>query len=283
MLRPTTHRPQKRPWYSLAVSAAVHAGLMVLAVAVSRRAEPGIEQDPSRPAALRETQMVYLPPPLEPEPPPPEPPPPPQPPPPPPSRVEPPRPAAPPPVERQREPQPEANAPPEATRSEGEDSPEPEGGVSPGPVAETAPTMESEARRIFGRPRLATRPGAGPRAVRPMEAYFPEDPAKCVPRPPPPADSALTQFGTVEGRIFRGDDGSPLVGAHLQMIGSPYTAFTDHDGGYRFRFDLALMDQCRTQYVRVTAKGYESRLLVLTVGPGVRSEDVHLKKRSWWR
>jgi hypothetical protein len=117
-----------------------------------------------------------------------------------------------------------------------------------------------------------------------MEAYFPEDAAKCVPRPPRPADStAPAQFGTVEGRIFRGDDGSPLAGAHLQMIGTPYTAFTDPDGGYRFRFDLSLMDQCRTQYVRVTAKGYESQLLVLMVGPGVRSEDVHLKKRRWWQ
>jgi hypothetical protein len=67
------------------------------------------------------------------------------------------------------------------------------------------------------------------------------------------------------------------------MIGTPYTAFTDDQGGYRFRFDLSLMDNCRTQYVRVTAKGYESRLLVLVVGPNVRSEDVSLKKRAWWQ
>jgi hypothetical protein len=144
--------------------------------------------------------------------------------------------------------------------------------------------MESEARRIFGRPRLATRPGAGPRATRPMEAYIPEDPTKCVPRPGAPIDSsAPVQFGTAEGRILQGDNGRPLAGAHLQMIGTPYTAFTDDQGDYRFRFDLSLMDHCRTQYVRVTAKGYESRLLVLMVGANVRSEDVHLKKRSWWQ
>ena len=43
---------------------------------------------------------------------------------------------------------------------------------------------------------------------------------------------------------------------------------------------MSLMDNCRTQYVRVTAKGYESRLLVLVVGENVRSEDVALKKRG---
>ena len=66
------------------------------------------------------------------------------------------------------------------------------------------------------------------------------------------------------------------------MLGTPYVAFTDSEGEYRFRFDLSLMDNCRTQYVRVTAKGYESRLLVLLVGQNVRSEDVHLQKRSGW-
>jgi hypothetical protein len=141
--------------------------------------------------------------------------------------------------------------------------------------------MESEARRIFGRPRLATRSGVGPRAVRPMESYIPEDPAKCVRRPSAPADSAgPVQFGMVEGRIFRGDTGEPLSGAHLQMVGTPYTAFTEADGSYKFRFDLTLMDNCRTQYVRVTAKGYQSRLLVLVVGANVRSEDVALEKRG---
>lgn len=143
--------------------------------------------------------------------------------------------------------------------------------------------MESEARRIFGRSRLATRSGAGPRAARPMEAHIPDNPAKCVPRPAAPRDSAgAMQLGVVEGRILRGDDGAPLGGAHLQMIGTPYTAFTDDDGGYRFRFDLSLVDHCRTQYVRVSAKGYEPRLLVLVVGASVRSEDVSLKKRGWW-
>jgi hypothetical protein len=198
---------------------------------------------------------------------------------------------APPPKEEQPEPEDRANAPPDAVRSEGEESDDPEGASDPeAPVeaqraeapAPAAPTLESEARRIFGRRRVATAPGVGPRAVRPLETYLP-DRADCVPTPKPPADSAApVQYGMVVGRIFREDGGSPLSGAHLQMLGTPYTAFTDNQGEYRFRFDLSLMDNCRTQYVRVSAKGYESRLLVLVVGPNVRSEDVRLQRRSRW-
>jgi hypothetical protein len=113
-----------------------------------------------------------------------------------------------------------------------------------------------------------------------MEAILPENAKRCVPTPRPPADSAGTpQYGVVVGRIFRKDNGLPLAGAHLQMLGTPYVSFTDASGEYRFRFDLALVDNCRTQYVRVTAEGYESRLLVLVVGDNVRSEDVLLRPR----
>ena len=285
-LVPLPPRP-RRSWSSLAASAAVHAAVIGLAVVLSTR-EPLIEEsEPERrPEPSRQVDMVYLPPP-----PPSPPPPPPEPsptPPPPPRRASPPsRPAAPPPERRRPEPEDRPNAPPEEVRSEGEESDRPEGASEPGTPAAAprreAPTMESEALRIFGRRRVATRPGVGPRAVRPMESYIPERPDQCVPTPRPPSDSAApVQYGTVEGRIFRQDGGRPLAGAHLQMLGTPYVAFTDGDGEYRFRFDLSLMDNCRTQYVRVTAKGYESRLLVLLVGANVRSEDVHLQKRSRW-
>jgi hypothetical protein len=112
-----------------------------------------------------------------------------------------------------------------------------------------------------------------------MESWVPDRPERCVPQPVMSRDSgAAVQLGTVEGRIFRQDTGQPLSGAHLQMIGTPYVTFTDGRGEYRFRFDLALVDNCRTQYVRVSAEGYESRLLVLVVGPR-RSEDVRLRRR----
>ena len=190
---------------------------------------------------------------------------------------------------RRAAPEPEPNAPPEAARSGGAETagePKPQTGEPQAEPAattlaaeQTVVTLESEARRIFGRPRLVTRAGAGPQATRPMEAWLPEKSERCIPRPAAPSDSAgLTQLGTVVGRIFRQDNGRPLAGAHLQMIGTPYVTFTDGSGEYRFRFDLALMDNCRTQYVRVSAAGYESRLLVLVLGPN-RSEDVRLRRR----
>ena len=139
--------------------------------------------------------------------------------------------------------------------------------------------MESEARRIFGRPRLATAPGAGPQSVRPMESWI-RDSERCAPHQPAAAEkSGEPELGIVVGRIFRQDTGRPLAGAHLQMIGTPYVTFTDNSGEYRFRFDISLVDNCRTQYVKVTAPGYESRLLVLVVGEQVRSEDVRLRRQ----
>jgi hypothetical protein len=101
-----------------------------------------------------------------------------------------------------------------------------------------------------------------------------------VPHPRDPADSLKPpEFGVAVGRIFRQDNGGPLAGAHLQMLGTPYVTFTDAAGEYHFRFDMSLVDFCRTQYVRVTAPGYESRLLVLMVGVNIRSEDVSLRRK----
>ncbi|MBA3316992.1 MAG: carboxypeptidase regulatory-like domain-containing protein [Gemmatimonadales bacterium] len=276
--------PTQRSWTSLATSATVHLALITLAVALSTREPPPEETAPERRTEpSRQVDMIYLPPP--PARPPPAAPPPPSLPQPPPTR-----PSAPPPPQRQPVPEDRANAPPDAVRSEGEEADEAEGASDPEAAREVppedsraaAPTMESEALRIFGRRRIATRPGAGPRATRPMESYIPDRPDKCVPSPAPADSTGAVQFGTVVGKIYRQDGGTPLAGAHLQMLGTPYVAFTDSEGEYRFRFDLSLMDDCRTQYVRVTAKGYESRLLVLLVGQNVRSEDVRLEKRSGW-
>jgi hypothetical protein len=277
------------------LSAALHAALLVLAVRLSRApAAPSSEQEPREAAdTSRQVRMVFLqPPPPTPAPrPKPEPPPRPTPPPPPAPRPAPVPRIAPPPPKEQRTPEPDANAPPDAERREGEEPTKdaPKGGDPAGARDDASPKtaakdeaamMESEAKRIFGRPRLGPAPGAGPQASRPMEAYLPDHPERCVPKPAAPADSAgPTQFGTVVGRIFRQDNGRPLAGAHLQMLGTPFVTFTDERGEYHFRFDLSLVDNCRTQYVRVTAPGYESRLLVLVVGPNVQSEDVSLKRK----
>ncbi len=294
MPKPKDPLSPRRPWVPLGLSAALHAAILLLTVHLTREPAVAPEKAPAAPAdPSRQVEMVYLPPPPptpKVTPPPPPPPPPPRPAPTPPPPPPPPKPSAPPPAKAQPTPEPDANAPPEAERSKGEEptKDEPPGGEradasadktgTPVPSENSAVTMESEARRIFGRPREETRPGVGPRASRPMEAYLPDHPERCIPHPP--TDSAgAPQFGVVVGRIFRQDNGRPLSGAHLQMIGTPYVTFTDEAGEYHFRFDLALVDNCRTQYVRVTAPGYESRLLVLMVGANVRSDDVVLKKR----
>jgi hypothetical protein len=260
----------RRNWIPTSVSATLHLLLMAAVVALSRRpVKPVPDQSSDATEPARHVDMIYVPP-VEP------------------ARPSPPRkPAAPPPVKSQMEPEPEPNAPPEAARSRGPASDDPNQAkgeataqARPRPPEATVATLESEARRIFGRPRPRTAPGAGPQATRPMEAYLPDHPERCVPRPAPPSDSAnAPQFGTVVGRIFKQDSGRPLAGAHLQMLGAPYVAFTDDNGEYRFRFDLALVDNCRTQYVRVTAPGYETRLLVLVVGESIQSEDVRLRRR----
>ena len=138
--------------------------------------------------------------------------------------------------------------------------------------------MESEAKRIFGTPKQYTREGVGPRATRPMEAYLPDHPEKCI-RTVARDSAGQLRYGTAVGKIYRQDNGRPLGGAHLQMLGTPYVAFTDATGEYHFRFDMSLVDDCRTQYVRVTAEGYESRLLVLVIGLNAVSEDVALRRK----
>jgi len=288
--------PRRRAarWPSIVASGLAHVLIVVLALDLSRLETDALwrridEERERRPPVVTPVYLPLPPPPAPPPPPEPEPQPEPerQPPPPP----EPPaaQPALPPPA-RNPEPEPEANAPSDAERTEGQERPdedpgdrrgaEPEAGTPDRAEFSTAPTIETEARRIFGRRRPRTPAGAGPRATRPMESYAPERPDKCIPRErDDPASARAPQFGVVTGRIYRGDTGRPLAGAHLQMIGAPFTAFTDDNGNYQFRFDLSLVDNCRTQYVRVSAPGYQSRLLVLLVGRNVRSEDVTLRRR----
>jgi hypothetical protein len=287
LLKPLVPSSRQRAWSPLAVSAVVHLLALLTAAGLTRQtpsAQLKEHPDGGPEEPKRRVDMIYMPPEPKRVPPPPKPPPP---------KPEPPQPPKvrqpPPPPVRQAIPEPEPNAPPDATKEKGQ-ADEAGGVPTPAPPKTTAETptpaqekvvatMESEARRIFGSERLATRPGVGPRATRPMESYMPENPERCIPEPSAQAEPGKPiEFGTVVGRIFRQDNGKPLAGAHLQMIGTPYVAFTDGRGEYRFRFDASLMGNCRTQYVRVTAPGYESRLLILVLGPN-RSEDVRLRRR----
>jgi hypothetical protein len=80
------------------------------------------------------------------------------------------------------------------------------------------------------------------------------------------------------GRVLEQNGTRPLAGAHLQILGTPYYAFTDAAGEYVLQFDIGLVEHCRVQLVRVSAPGYATRDLYLGVGPNTRSDDVVLPK-----
>jgi hypothetical protein len=103
-------------------------------------------------------------------------------------------------------------------------------------------------------------------------------PSDCVPMAGPPrkADGS-PHLATITGRILRRDNGLPLANAHLQMIGTPFIAFTDAQGWYTFRFDAALVEECRTQRVRVAAAGYRTQWVSVVVTSRIRSNDVLLE------
>lgn len=84
-------------------------------------------------------------------------------------------------------------------------------------------------------------------------------------------------LASVVGYVFD-DRGNPLQGAHLQIVGAPFTTFSDRNGAYRLEFDPRMLGRCRVQYVRVQADGFRGQTLVLAVGRSVRSDDVVLKR-----
>ena len=143
-----------------------------------------------------------------------------------------------------------------------------------------AGTIESEAQRIFGSGRPK---GTGPLASQGFASVSggggaEGDESNCRPTERAPTEStAKIEYGTAVGRVLRDRDGGPIGGAHLQMIGTPYVAFTDAQGWYIFRFDLALVRDCRSQLVWITAPGFERRTAVLVVGRNVHSDDLRLR------
>lgn len=81
----------------------------------------------------------------------------------------------------------------------------------------------------------------------------------------------------VAGKIYREDTGQPLSGARLQILGTPYGAFSNQRGEYRLVFERSLVNRCRTQLVRVSARGYQARDVLLLLGE-VPSSDVPLRR-----
>lgn len=138
------------------------------------------------------------------------------------------------------------------------------------------PTAESEARRIFGRPSALLGPATGSRSSRPWEAS--QQSSNGCTLPEEEQDSTLPKgMASVAGRIFREDNGKPLAGARLQILGTQFGTFSNDKGDYKLVFDRTLVDRCRTQAVRVTAPGYRGRDVILYLGER-SSSDVTLPR-----
>lgn len=110
---------------------------------------------------------------------------------------------------------------------------------------------------------------------------FPDAAGRCVDIPDlgRNADGSPV-LASVLGRVYEADGRTPLVGAHLQIVGTAFVTFSNRAGDYRLEFDPKLLERCRVQYVRVSAEGYAGRMLTLSIGQKIRSDDVLLRRRS---
>jgi hypothetical protein len=250
----------KKPWGGLGTSVAFHAGLIVLLLGLFRE-----KNDPanpaSNPAIAEPVQMVYVP--MRPQPV---------------RRVERPAPDA---VHAATEAEarttdPDADLPPEMTPEPPKESAPRPREADPQPVVAQRPpeperteTLEEESQRLFGRPLLRqTQETPTQLGIRPGLTADRDEAARttCVPKPRDP--NAPLEMATLVGRVYSANS-RPLAGAFLQIIGTSYSTYSDGTGVFRLVFDASLVDECRTQYVRVVANGYRGKNLVLGVGPGV--------------
>jgi hypothetical protein len=257
-----------------AVSFVLHAALLLLLLFSPRLAEKKDQRRPA-PQDTRSVQMVYLPPKPAPAKPKAQPPAPPQKPPAPafPDAVdrpttEPPSPAAvkvpvPPHDEvAAMSPRP-AEKPGAPDRSSKPDAARPAAPKTPEEAREDA--MVSEARRIFGAP-TGDANVTGP-VQKGLPLPFNNNGPHCAWGGGDATPIDRPKVGVIEGIVRTESGGKPIPGAFLQMLGSGAATFSDDNGHYRLTFDPSLVDACRSQLVRVTAKGYRERTMILMWGP----------------
>ncbi len=284
-LKVPSRTPRRARWISGLGSLLLHLAVAIVVIANLRKTETAAEQKAAEDnKGPREVQLVYIPPPPKPV-----------------AKPQPPPPTQPPaapltPGQDQTpgslakvSPKPEENpnAPPEAKRSEATapetQVPPDDGGATKheeqpvsafAPLAKRAetPSIESEAQRIFGRPLTRAGEESGVRDSRPWESPLDWTSNGCT-APKQDDSTAADSMGVVQGRVFR-ENGRPLPGAHLQVLGTPYYTYSDPNGAFRLVFDRSLVDNCRTQSVRVWAPGYRARDLILYVGPATSSDVV---------
>jgi hypothetical protein len=146
-------------------------------------------------------------------------------------------------------------------------------------VADAVPNaLETEARRIFGRPSSRLGPLAGTRDNRPWQTPETSDSRGCeVPEEEHPDSTVPRGMAAIAGRIYHEDTGRPLPGARLQILGTPYGTFANDRGEYRLIFERSLVNRCRTQSVRVSAPGYRGRDVLLYIGDRANG-DVPLRR-----
>lgn len=273
-LVPTPHDDSPLPriaqWSGFALSLLAHAALVSTMVIVARR--HGIEPGPLEAApTVQLTELAPLPDRSVPQPveqrrPPPDV-----------AEEEPERPVPRPQVERGRpipedvtihqEKPPEEGALGEAPPAVAPEPREPAAVSTPFPsreVASAAPTMESEAARLFGPRRIGAQASGPVQNMRWAQEVTDDRENDCIPRARRVLETP--EMGSVSGRVYKEGSSEPLPGALLQILGTAYSAFADDQGWYTLRFDRSLVDECRTQYVQVSKDGFRPRRLILALG-----------------
>jgi len=273
---------RRNPWIGVLTSALVHGSIVTAVIWHEARPDFSLRaQADSVELAARQAQqvqMLYLPPPA-------------------PSEVDgrsrtPPKAAAPKVIETPPPP-PETEAEREVTKGEEgarseEDNVPADGGASapttvPDGFAAPATPTEAPRRRI---PSIAFRggtPGSSRVTQTDPSPAWRQPPTlegatpRCHPGPPRRAGDPI-DWGVVAGRVYQLGTTEPLVGANLQVLGTPYTTTSDQNGDYVLRFDTWPLKNCEQQYVRVQLDGFVSQTLTLTMGVTARS-DVTLRGR----
>ncbi|MEO8029205.1 MAG: carboxypeptidase-like regulatory domain-containing protein [Gemmatimonadota bacterium] len=120
-------------------------------------------------------------------------------------------------------------------------------------------TQEDEAHRLFGNNRNGPT-GRPERAFGGMPLPWQTGDQRCL-QVPENGDTMTV----ISARVID-FGGKPVPGAFLQILGTPYSTYSDGGGNYALRFSISLVANCRTQAVRVTAGGYSLRDLILSTG-----------------
>jgi hypothetical protein len=261
--------PERHPVVA-AVSFVFHGALVLLLLYSPRLARKPAEQPRPAPQDTRSVQMVYLPPPARERPKPPP-------------QVKPATPAFPDAVPRPttEPPSPATAKVPNLPRHDEAAAMSPKPSERPGAAdrsaasgeprptrmaeAEREDAMVSEARRLFGPAPSGDANVAGPLATG-LPLPFNNAGPRCAWGGGDATPIDRPAVGVIEGIVRTESGGRPIPGAFLQMLGTGSATFSDATGHYRLTFDPSLVDACRSQVVRVTARGYRARTMILTWG-----------------